>query len=175
MDWSETRTRLIDCGVDAVKMPRKWQDRINLCEADLRGADLRWANLCEANLCEADLCEADLCEAKISHLTVGVHAAPEGDLIGWGCKSGHIIKLLIPHNSPRSCATTRKHRAAWVKTLEIDGGGMTRLEHNAEYGVTIYEVGEVTQADSWDENRWHECSGGIHFFLTREEAESWRG
>ena len=42
------------------------------------------------------------------------------------------------------------------------------------YGVIVYEVGEITHADSWDEDRWNECSHGIHFFLTQEEAEAWR-
>ena len=142
----------------ALRPPFCWGRGADLYQANLRWADLRWA---------------DLSGAKINHLTVGVHSAPEGDLIGWGLKSGHVVKLLIPHNSPRSCATTRKFRSAWVKTLEIDGGA-ARLEHSTEYGVIVYEVGEITHADSWDEDRWNECSHGIHFFLTQEEAEAWR-
>jgi hypothetical protein len=30
-----------------------------------------------------------------------------------------------------------------------------------------------TRADAWDEDRWAECSNGIHFFLSRHEAEQW--
>ena len=107
-----------------------------------------------------------------NYITIGTHPAPQGDLIGWGKKSGAIVKLLIPADAPRSCATTRKHRAAWVNVLEIDGD-VTRLEHSTEYGDVVYEAGEITHADSWDEDRWQECSHGIHFFLTREEAEAW--
>jgi hypothetical protein len=27
------------------------------------------------------------------------------------------------------------------------------------------------RCDKWNEDRWIECGGGIHFFLTRIEAE----
>ena len=33
-----------------------------------------------------------------------------------------------------------------------------------------YNVGEVVTVENFDENRWEECSAGIHFFITREEA-----
>jgi hypothetical protein len=81
--------------------------------------------------------------------------------------------MLIPADARRSCATTRKYRAEYVRVLEIDDGAVTRLEHCGEFGTAVYEVGEITHADDWDEDRWNECSHGIHFFLTREEAEAW--
>ena len=227
MNWSETRKRIIEYGIDAERLPEEWQyltnlRHANLCYANLRHANLRHANLSDANLSGANLSGANLCYAnlsganlrntdlrnanlrntdlrntdlrntdlrdanlhnallagadlgniRINYLTIGIHAAPLGDLICWAKKSGHIIKILVPADAPRSCATTRKSRAAWVKTLEIDGD-VTRLEHSTEYGITIYEIGEITHADRWDENRWNECSHGIHFFLTKEEAEAW--
>jgi len=154
----------------------------NLRGADLRDANLRGANLRDANLRGADLRGADLRGANLrdadlegvrfDHTTVGIHAAPEGELIGWGKKSGRIIKLLIPKDSRRSCATTRKLRAERVITLEIMSG-LQRLEHETEYGTVVYEVGKETLPDSFDECRWNECSNGIHFFLTRDEAEQW--
>ena len=33
-----------------------------------------------------------------------------------------------------------------------------------------FKVGEMVEVKDFDENRWNECSTGIHFFLTREEA-----
>ena len=41
---------------------------------------------------------------------------------------------------------------------------------NNNYVKTIYKVGEIVHSDSWDDNRWNECSHGIHFFITRDEA-----
>lgn len=35
---------------------------------------------------------------------------------------------------------------------------------------TQYHVGEIVRVDNFDDNRWRECSTGIHFFMTRDEA-----
>jgi len=145
----------------------------NLEGANLEGGDLLGARLGGAILWGASLRGAKLDGAHWDHMTVGLDAAPEGALIGWGKKKGHIVKMRIPEDAPRSCATTRKYRAAWVETLEIADGQMTSLEYETEYGHIRYAVGEITRADSWDEDRWNECSHGIHFFLTRREAEQW--
>ncbi|MCD6148985.1 pentapeptide repeat-containing protein [bacterium] len=158
----------------------------NLWEANLRGANLWEANLWRANLKEADLTGADLRGAdltgadltganlrdiRINYLTVGIHPAPEGDLIGWGKKNGHIVKLLIPKEARRSCATTRKYRAEYAICLEIEGADEVKVENY--YATAIYRSGEKVVAHEWCEDRWQECAGGIHFFLTREEAENW--
>ena len=158
--------------------------RADLGEANLRGADLRGANLGEANLRGADLREADLRgadlrgadlrEAKnfknyenliISYTTV----CPEGTLIGWKkCRNNIIVKVEIPAEAKRSNATGRKCRAEYVKVLEVIGGEVGISQHDK---TTEYKVGEIVKCDEWDDNRWQECSGGIHFFLTRLEAE----
>lgn len=33
-----------------------------------------------------------------------------------------------------------------------------------------YEVGKTVKVDDFDEDRWSECSRGIHFFMNRQEA-----
>ena len=38
---------------------------------------------------------------------------------------------------------------------------------------TEYKVGQTVCCDEWDDDRWNECSGGIHHFITRAEAEAW--
>ena len=35
----------------------------------------------------------------------------------------------------------------------------------------VYRVGRVVTPDTFDDNRWNTCEAGIHFYLTREEAE----
>ena len=40
-------------------------------------------------------------------------------------------------------------------------------EHDANFKYTI---GEIVTVNDFDTNRWNECSTGIHFFITREEA-----
>ena len=42
---------------------------------------------------------------------------------------------------------------------------------NNSYGQkTKYKVGAFVKPDSFDEDRWNECSHGIHFFINKQEA-----
>ena len=34
----------------------------------------------------------------------------------------------------------------------------------------VYKVGEMVYPDKFDENRWNECSKGIHFFINKQDA-----
>jgi len=134
-----------------------------LQDADLRGADLRGAYLRGADLQDAE---------NIEWADAVTRILPDGDIIGWKkCNDGVIVKLLIPADSKRSNATGRKCRAEFVKVLDVIGAkeGITN-RHGPE---TVYRVGEILHPDKWDENRWNECSGGIHFFITRYEAENY--
>ena len=37
---------------------------------------------------------------------------------------------------------------------------------------TLYKVGEMVYPDSFNEDRWNECSNGIHFFINKQDAIS---
>ena len=42
---------------------------------------------------------------------------------------------------------------------------------NSNYDTDfVYEVGKTISVDNFNDNRWEDCSTGIHFFLTRDEA-----
>ena len=142
-----------------------------LSRADLRGADLRGADLSEA-----DLRRADLRGAKHNENTafLALQCPEEGSFIGYKiCRDSKIVKLLITEDAKRSSATTRKCRASKVKVLEI-----TNIENTKKYKTAIskhdescaYKVGETIEVTDFDDNRWEECSTGIHFFITRDEA-----
>jgi hypothetical protein len=95
---------------------------------------------------------------------------PEGNLVGWKkCIGNVIVKLLIPQKALRSNATGRKCRANFVKVLRIFNGTEGISQHD---GKTLYRKGETVTCDTWNEDRWTECGGGIHFYLTRVEAEN---
>ena len=131
-------------------------ERADLREADLRGADLRGANLYEADLRGAE---------AITLIT------PEGSIIGWKkCRDNVLVKLRIPEEAKRSNATGRKCRAEYADVLEIIGANEGISQHD---GVTTYKAGERVTCDKWCDNRWEECAGGIHFFITRWEAENY--
>ena len=172
---------------DILKAHEKWLlneggERADLSSADLRSADLRSANLSFADLSSADLRFADLRSANLRYAKNNEFAAaivtivPDGDIIGWKkLRNGLIAKLLIPVKAKRSNATGRKCRAEYAKVLEIWNGeeSVKRGESGYEDGF-LYIVGKtVKPSQPFDDNRWDECSTGIHFFITRLEAEKY--
>ncbi|WP_347171927.1 pentapeptide repeat-containing protein [Parabacteroides distasonis] len=142
----------------------------DLCEADLRGADLRGANLREADLRGADLREANHNEGTAFLLS----QCPDGAFIGYKKASSHIVKLLVPEDAKRSSATTLKCRCSKAKVLEIqnlDGSKSDLMAVPSDRDENfIYVVGKEKEVEDFDEDRWNECSTGIHFFISREMA-----
>nr|DAS38420.1 MAG TPA: pentapeptide repeat protein [Caudoviricetes sp.] len=163
----------------------------DLCDANLRGADLRGADLCDANLCDANLSDADLCDANLSNADLrhanlcdvkynektaffALTCPEEGAFIGFKKAGGKIVKLLIPEDAKRSSATSRKCRCSKAIVLSItnldgsdEGDKGVKSNHQKDF---IYKVGKTLEVKDFDENRWNECSTGIHFFITRDEA-----
>ncbi len=155
---------------------------VNLEYADLKYTDLSDADLSGADLIHADISHANLNDATISHTKINYPMnIPEGEFIGWKKiyrkqpNDYVIVKLKILADSKRSRATTDKCRCdkALVLGFETpDGESLKRTKQvtNYNYGKCTYKVGEIVYADEWDDNRWKECSHGIHFFLDRRCA-----
>ena len=148
----------------------------NLRDANLRNADLRNADLRDADLRNANLRYADLRNVKYNEQTAffALICPEEGDFIAWKKVGEVIVKLRVPSEAKRSSATTRKCRCEYAKVLELQNLDGTPYNGdkvvNNNYVKTIYKVGEIVSSDSWDDDRWNECSHGIHFFITRDEA-----
>ena len=153
----------------------------NLCGANLCDANLRGANLCDANLCGADLRDADLRGADLRGVRYNEQTAyyamqcPEkGAYIGYKKAEGKIVELEIQADAKRSSATTRKCRASKAKVLSItsiDGKEHFEEAKSSRDQSFVYRVGKTVEVKDFDEDRWKECSTGIHHFITREEAE----
>ena len=150
----------------------------NLRHADLSGANLRHADLGGANLSDADLsganlCGANLCGANHNPLTAffTISCPEEGSFIAFKKCKGLIVKLEIPSDAKRSSATSLKCRASKAKCLEIEN----RLtEISSDYDSRfIYKVGETVEVSDFNEDRWNECSTGIHFFMSKEVAKNY--
>ena len=138
--------------------------------ADLRGADLRGANLRGANLYGAD---------RIPFIPFACPS--DGSFVGWKKISRYsenyygeyLVKLRIPDDARRCSANTTKCRCDKAEVLEI-----TNIETSEKVDVItntnevrcVYKVGEMVYPDSFDEDRWNECSNGIHFFINKQEA-----
>lgn len=105
----------------------------------------------------------------------------DGAFIGWkkisnykeSYKGDYLVKLEIPEDARRCSATTCKCRCDKARVLEItrikDGEGLDVIT-NTNYGECVYKVGEMVISDSFDENRWNECSNGIHFFINKQQS-----
>jgi hypothetical protein len=90
------------------------------------------------------------------------------EFVAWKkLKDGVVCKLLIPAAAGRVGGVTgRKCRAEYVTVLE--GTGISN--YNPNY---CYIPGQTVTAYEWDPDMRIECSGGIHFFMTKEEAEEY--
>ena len=154
----------------------------NLSGADLEYADLRDANLGHANLYGADLYGADLGGANLWSTDLSCvkniffpMACPEkGSFIAFKKAGCYIIELFIPSNAKRCSATSRKCRCSKAKVISIttpsgDKTNITEVHSNYDPNF-IYKLGEYVEVKNFDDNRWNECSTGIHFFITRQEA-----
>ena len=171
-----------------IKANLRWAD---LSGADLNGADLSWADLSRAHLSKADLRKTDLRETNLYAANLrqtkldGVminggtqffafQCPSEGSFIGWKKTGITIIKLLIPEDAQRSSATSLKCRCSKAEVLDIqnlDGSKHYFSRVQSDYDSNfIYEVGKTVEVSNFDENRWEECSSGIHFFMSREVA-----
>jgi hypothetical protein len=119
----------------------------------------------------ANLTGADLTRAKDAGLVIArTRILAEGALIGWKkCMNGVIVKLQIPAEAKRSHAFSRKCRAEYADVLEVIGGEEGISLHD---GVTKYRKGSAVKCDKWNEDYTVECGGGIHFYISRLEAEA---
>ena len=145
----------------------------NLSCANLSGANLSCANLSGANLRFANLSGANLRDAK--NVPFIPYACPDfGVFIGYKKASGHIVELEIQEDANRLSATSRKCRCDKAKVLRILNydrtvADITEVASDKDRSF-IYKVGEIVSVDNFDEDRWNECSTGIHFFINFQEA-----
>ena len=156
-----------------------WKDmRANLSRANLSGANLSGANLSGADLSRADLSGANLSGADLSvakNVPFIPMACPDtGAFVGFKKASGHIVMLGIPEDARRLSATGRKCRcdkALVIRIEEMDGttSDLTEVvsDHDSSF---VYKVGKMVSVPDFCEDRWRECSAGIHFFINRQEA-----
>lgn len=143
----------------------------NLHGAYLREADLNGAGLGEAGLGGADLRGADLGGANLPDYQIS-----SGELDAWKKINGCIVQLLIRREWRRTGSLIgRKCRAERALVVGITGPeGSERQQITGGYANFTYRVGEVVEPDRYDDNPALECTHGIHFFLTREEAVNYQ-
>ena len=138
----------------------------DLSRADLSGADLSGADLSGADLSRADLSGANLKDVK----GLAFQIPQEGELVVWKAVTGGVCKLRVPPEAKRTATPVgRKCRAEWVEVLEAPENGAGLHDKSV-----VYRAGGIVRPDKYDDDIRVECTHGIHFFLTKEEAEAYR-
>ena len=181
--WRNMRADLYGANLSGAYLSGANLSGANLSRADLSGANLSGANLSGANLSGADLYGAYLSRADLSGANLSgaknvpfiPMACPDtGSFVGFKKASGHIVMLGIPEDARRLSATGRKCRcdkAIVIRIQEMDGttSDLTEVvsDHDSSF---VYKVGKMVSVPNFCEDRWQECSAGIHFFINRQEA-----
>ena len=191
------RAWFVECNLNGAWFDRANCHRISFVDCSIKNARFYCTNLkyaqfidCDlshsaffgANLFNAVIRRCNLTDIKYNHNTIGLQPAPEGDLIVYklllsnlGSHDGTTIwELLIPKEAKRSCGTGRKHRAEFAKVIRCVSHPDILEGHSVFRASCVYRVGKTIYPDSWDDDRWNECSNGIHFFLSRQEAEEYQ-
>lgn len=164
----------------------------NLFAANLGGADLRRADLTEANLRRADLIEADLRGAdflganlsgsRLTYAFIDNIILDEKEsyrkgvilkdaMIGYKkCRKEKIVTLEIPKGALVFCINGSKCRTNRAIVKEISKGTKAVSRWSSDF---IYHVGDEIEIENFNLNPTIECSTGIHFFRTKEEADNY--
>ena len=151
----------------------------HLVRADLQCANLGWADLRNCVFYDTDLRDCNFMYANFRGSEyipyIPLECPSDGAFIGWKKVNDVLIKLEIPADARRSSATTNKCRCDKAKvlgfynTLGTEELDITELV-NDKYEKCKYVKGEMVYPDSFDEDRWNECSHGIHFFVNKQDA-----
>jgi uncharacterized protein YjbI with pentapeptide repeats len=158
-----------------------------LSGADLSGAVLRNVVLSGAVLRNADLRNADLSGAVLRNAVLKgdfpVHLfriCAEGTIVGYKkLACGNVLQLEIPADAGRmNSLGSRKCRASYAIPIallnrereQVEPKGDLSSRHNATFK---YQIGIPCVPDKYDDNLLEECSSGIHFFITFEEARDY--
>ena len=151
---------------------------VNLQRANLRGADLRWANLRGANLRGAIFRGVNLDGAILPQNWQIVPRVGQSFTAFKRVIGGIVLELLIPGSAQRTSSLIgRKCRASEALVVGVAHGvaannaGIYRSLHCSDF---TYEIGKTAREPAFDPDVRIECTTGIHFFMTKEEAISYR-
>ena len=144
----------------------------NLTDANLTDANLTGANLYGADLRRADLTSADLTDTILDEkeqYRKGVMLTEPMTGYKKAC-GGKIITLELPIGAKVFSINNNKRRTNKVKVIDMQGETELSSWHNTDFK---YHVGDEIEISDFNERYNVECVAGIHFFLTREEAEKY--
>ena len=183
-----TGAQLCDCCFDEANLDGADLYASDLDYASFKGASLRFARIEYAdNSYYADFTNADVTGVDFSGCELdeesfegatGFHphmrCPEEGSFIAWKkCRDNHIVKLLIPEHAQRTGASVYSCRASEAVVLDIRNEDNEPCEEAVSCADEdfIYRTGETVCPEEAFDGHLLENGSGIHFFLTRTEAE----
>lgn len=147
--------------------------------ASFRRCDMRGCNIEDANLFGAVLEHADL-EGIVSNEGTKwfrLHCPEKGAFLGYKkCVNDRMVQLLIPADAKRTSATLPSCRCSKAKVLTIKSFDFTKNFDEAWSLVDenfVYKKGEWVEVKDFNEDRWQDSTTGIHFWMSRAEAEAY--
>ena len=165
---------LDDCNLQSTNLKNTNLERASLRRANLTYADIRGAKLYAAVL-ENAILDNIIFDDKTENFRI--HCPEQGAFIAY--KKGLnnlIIKLLIPSDAKRVSSTMNCCRCDKAKVLEIKNFEGPKFFDEAWSTVAenfCYKLGEWVYAENFNEDRWYDSTGGIHFWMTEEEAKAY--
>lgn len=170
---------LVNCLFDDINLKGVNLKNTNLQRSSFRRANLECANISGAKLYAAILEDANLENIISDEKTENfrLHCPEKGAFIAY--KKGLnnlIIKLLVPSDAKRVSSTMRCCRCDKAKVLEIKNFDGTKYFDEAYSTVKedfCYKLGSWVYAGNFNENRWYDSTGGIHFWMTEKEAKAY--
>lgn len=153
-------------------------------EANLRTASFRYCDMRGCDIRGADLFGAVLEYAKLDGIRddertkwFRLHCPEKGAFLGYKkCVNDRMVQLLIPADARRTSATLPSCRCDKAKVLTIKSFDFQENFDEAWSLVDenfVYKRGEWVEVKDFNEDRWMDSTTGIHFWMTREEAEAY--
>ena len=138
---------------------------------DMTGCDIRGANLFGAVLEHAKL-DGIISDERTQWFRM--HCPEKGAILGYKkCVNDRLVQLLIPADAKRTSATLPSCRCSKAKVLTIKSFDSTE-EFDEAWSLVdenfVYHKGEWVEVSDFNEDRWMDSTTGLHFWMSREEA-----
>ena len=187
LDWSDfENVKLANVDFENSNLSNVFLEHADLSNASfknctLHATNLRYTDLTNVDFSGADIFGANLEEAKMDGIKTDENTkhykmvCPEtGAFLAWKtCFNTRLVRLLIPADARRTSSTLNTCRCDKAKVLAVtDPTETIKFDEAVSYvdGDFVYKVGEMAYAKGFNPDRWRDSTGGIHFFMTKEEA-----
>lgn len=148
----------------------------NFFSADLRGSDLSFSDISGANMHWSMLEKVRMEGLLYNEYTryYRMRCPESGAFLAYKTTfDRRVVQLLVPSDARRSSATNNTCRCDKAKVLTIKSIDYRQSYTEAQSLADpkfIYRAGQVAIAKNYNPDRWVDSTGGIHFFMTREES-----